>query len=392
MTFITLITSNRTKSEPVRQNAGLFFLASVGAKLSALCLASVISLSAAYAQGASKESQVPGWDALVAAANKEGALVISGPQGRDWRVQLMEFQKDYPGIKLEVTPMASRDFWPRFSKERDVGQILWDLRVGGLDAPGYAFKKAGALDPIKPLLMLPEVVDSSKWLGGIQNSYLDKEKEYFFAFIAYETASASYNRKFASTPEDQSVKGLLQPKFKGKISMADPRGGASLNALSAIYQVYGEEFIRKLLVDQQPVITKEPRQQMDWIASGRNPIAFGIPKATFLEYGQRGVKLDDFVEMKELKVWTPGVGALTLMKGAPHPNAAKLFVNWLLKQETQEKLTLALKLNSRRTDVKAHDPELEVDAQNLAAYIGSQNEEIQDYQSKVVAILQEIGK
>ena len=42
--------------------------------------------------------------------------------------------------------------------------------------------------------------------------------------------------------------------------------------------------------------------------------------------------------------------------------------------------------------MKAHDPDLEVDAQNLAAYIGSQNEEIQDYQSKVVAILQEIGK
>ena len=359
MTCTAMINSDRTKREPVLQRTGVSFFASVAATFSALCVASVMSLSAAYAQGAAKDSQIPGWDGLVAAANKEGALVISGPQGRDWRVQLMEFQKDYPGIKLEVTPMASRDFWPRFSKERDVGQILWDLRVGGLDAPGYAFKKAGALDPIKPLLMLPEVVDSTKWLGGIQNSYLDKEKEYFFAFIAYETASASYNRKFASTPEDQSVKGLLQPKFKGKISMADPRGGASLNALSAIYQVYGEEFIRKLLVDQQPVITKEPRQQMDWIASGRNPIAFGT---------------------------------VTLMKGAPHPNAAKLFVNWLLKQETQEKLTLALKLNSRRTDVKAHDPDLEVDAQNLAAYIGSQNEEIQDYQSKVVAILQEIGK
>ncbi len=339
----------------------------------------------ALAQGAE-------WDALVAAANKEGALVISAPQGRDWRVQILEFQKAYPSIKMEVTPMASRDFWPRFSKERDVGQILWDLRVGGMDAPGYAFKKAGALEPVKPLLMLPEVTDSSKWLGGMDMSWLDKEKQFFFAFIAYETASASYNKKFVATPEEQSVKGLLLPKFKGKISMADPRGGASLNALSAILQVYGEDFTRKLLGDQQPVITKEPRQQMDWLAAGRYPIAFGIPKATFLEYGNRGVKLDDYVELKELKVWTPGVGGITVMKGAPHPNATKLFINWLLKRDTQEKLTKELKLNSRRTDVESFDPELKLDPAYLASYIGSQNEEIQDYQARVVSILQELGK
>ena len=54
-------------------------------------------------------------------------------------------------------------------------------------------------------------------------------------------------------------------------------------------QSFGEDFVRKLLIDQQPVISKEPRQQMDWLTSGRYPIAFGIPKATFLEYGERGV-------------------------------------------------------------------------------------------------------
>ena len=215
---------------------------------------------------------------------------------------------------------------------------------------------------------------------------------FFFAFIAYETPSAFYNRRFVTEAADQSIRGLLQPKFKAKISMADPRGGASLNSLSAILQTFGEDFVRKLLVDQQPVISKEPRQQMDWLTSGRYPIAFGIPKATFLEYGERGVKLDDFLPLKELSVWTPGVGALTMLKGAPHPNATKVFVNWLLQKDTQEKLTSALKLNSRRLDVTPHDPEEQVDPAKLGTYIGSQVEEIQAHESQIVSILQEIGK
>src|SRR5215475_13622050 len=53
------------------------------------------------------------WDATIAAAKKEGALVLSVPSGRAWRDALAKFQEAYPDIKTEMTPVASRDFWPR---------------------------------------------------------------------------------------------------------------------------------------------------------------------------------------------------------------------------------------------------------------------------------------
>ena len=59
------------------------------------------------------------WDKTVAAANKEGELVISSPVGKLWSDFLTaRFKKDYPGITLKMTPAAARDFWVRFANVR----------------------------------------------------------------------------------------------------------------------------------------------------------------------------------------------------------------------------------------------------------------------------------
>src|ERR1700752_63535 len=87
----------------------------------------------------------PRWDAVVAAAEKEGQLDVSGPSGKLWHDQLMAFHAAYPKIRLNVTPQAGRDFWPRLIKEREVGQNLCDLRIGGADTEVYEFIEQGAL-------------------------------------------------------------------------------------------------------------------------------------------------------------------------------------------------------------------------------------------------------
>src|SRR5690348_10159172 len=98
------------------------------------CLAFLVTFvlfpSSGMAQGSNWKEV---WDQTVAAANKEGQLIISGPSGTAWREQLLKFQEEYPGIKLSITAAASRDFWPRVIKEREAKLNLWDLRVGGPD-------------------------------------------------------------------------------------------------------------------------------------------------------------------------------------------------------------------------------------------------------------------
>jgi ABC-type Fe3+ transport system substrate-binding protein len=358
------------------------------ARAAALFYATAFLLAApAAAQGGDWRKD---WDATVAGAKKEGALTISSPSGREWRDQLLEFQKHYPEIKVSATEAASRDFWPRIIKEREVGQYLWDFRIGGPDVISYKLKEQGHMAPVRPLLLLPEVVEDKNWLGGLDGLFADKEKKFFPGFTAYESANVYYNRKFI--PAGIDIRALNEPQWKGKVSLADPRGGAALVTLGVIDKVLGEEFIRRFITDQQPIVTKEPRQQMDWLSIGRYPIAFGLPNIAFVEYEARGAKLDDYQKVRGLNIVSIGVGGIQMPTNSPHPNATKLFVNWILTREVQARLMPALKLNSRRIDVEPGAPDRLIPPGEAHLYEAAQSEEIQPYQQQVADLLRQILK
>ena len=328
------------------------------------------------------------WERTVAAAKKEGELVISGPSGRNWRDFLMEFQKAYPEITVKVTPSAGRDFWPRLIKEREIGQYLWDLRVGGSDNNTHVLRRQGYFAPIRDILILPDVLDDNVWWGGIDGLFNDTDKRYLLTYAMYEQGMAHFNTKFIKGP--LTLQDVVKPEYMGKISMADPRGGSSLSTIAVILKFYGEDFVKKLIVDQKPVITKEPRQQMQWLASGRYPITFGMPTAAMVEYAERGASVAEFGKVEGPLAWSQGVGGASLLTRAPHPNASKLFLNWLLTKDVQESLMAAVKLNSRHKAVTIYDPENAIDTAKLSESVGSQSEEITEYQDRAAKLLREI--
>ena len=330
------------------------------------------------------------WETAIAAAKKEGELVISGPSGRNWRDFLMTFQDAFPGITVKITPSAGRDFWPRLIKEREVGQYLWDLRVGGSDNNTHVLRRQGYFAPIRDILILPEVLDDNAWYGGINGIFNDTDKRYLLSYALYTQGIATYNKKFIKGP--LLAKDVINPEYTGKISMADPRGGSSLSTTAVLLKFYGEDFVKKLIVDQQPVITKEPRQQMQWLMSGRYPIAFGLPTAAMVEYGGRGGSLDDFAQVEGVLAWSQGVGGASLLTHAPHPNASQVFLNWLLTKDVQENLMKAVKLNSRHKGVTIYDPDNAFDPAKLPESVGSQSEEITEYQDRASKLLREIMK
>ena len=328
------------------------------------------------------------WEQAIAGAKKEGELVISGPSGRGWRDFLMTFQEAFPGITVKITPSAGRDFWPRLIKEREVGQYLWDLRVGGSDNNTHVLRRQGYFAPIRDLLILPEVLDENAWYGGIDGIFNDTDKRYLLSYALYTQGIATFNKKFIKGP--LQVQDVIKPEYVGKISMADPRGGSSLSTTAVLLRSFGEDFVKKLIVDQQPVITKEPRQQMQWLTSGRYPIAFGLPTAAIVEYGGRGGSLGDFAQVEGVLAWSQGVGGASLLTHAPHPNASKVFLNWLLTKDVQESLMKAVKLNSRHKGVTIYDPENAFDPAKLPESVGSQSEEITEYQDRAAKLLREI--
>lgn len=315
------------------------------------------------------------WKSIVAAAEKEGEIDIAAPSGSLWREQLQAFKNAYPKINLKITPFAGRDFWPRLIKEREVGQNLWDIRVGGAETQVYELMKIGGIADVRSMLVLPEVADESKWHGGFDHMFLDKAKKYVLSFAAYESPLAFYNAKYVKADELKTFTDLLNPRWKGKISLADPRGGATAVNMAIVYQKFGPDFIRDLLIKQEPVIVKTPRQIMGWFASGQYPIAMGIPNTAFEEFKEKGVDAPAG-KVSGLDIWSVGVGGIQIPEPHPHPNATIVFVNWLLTKDVQAKIMKAVNLNSRRTDVPVVDPERAVDWSRYKDYLSGQSEDL----------------
>jgi iron(III) transport system substrate-binding protein len=353
-------------------------------------LLAITALAGLLALPARAEGWQEDWQRTIEAAKRERQLVISGPSGTAWREQLLTFNKDYPFITLDITPAAAREFWPRVVKEREAGQKLWDFRVGGPDHSSYVMLHQGVIAPIRPLLVLPEVVDPGAWYGGFDGLFLDTDRSRMLGFAVYDEDIAFYNGRLLPDPDIADMKNVILPKFAGKIAIADPRAGSSLTSSGVLLRAYGEDFLRRLWLEQKPVVTKEARQQMDWLASGRYPISFGIPTAALVEYAARGASIAEFKKIGGPMVWTQGVGGVQMLEGAPHPNATKLYVNWLLTRDVQARIMQAVKLNSRRKDVPVMDPENAVEYDHIDDYIGGQTEAMDPYQQKAAELLKQL--
>ncbi|HZS02999.1 MAG TPA: extracellular solute-binding protein [Chloroflexota bacterium] len=333
-----------------------------------------------------------GWEETVAAAKQEGRLVISAPANTIWREQLTGFQKEYPEIQVEYTGGNSRDFWPRISQERAGGQYLWDLRIGGPDPQVFAAKDEGVIEPARSFLTLPEVVDDGKWFGGYDSIFADKEQRFLPGFLANVSSPLFVNRDLVPEPEIRTERDLLDPKWRGKIVIQDPRGGAGLGFLATFLKVHGEQFVRDLL-SQDLVVTGDNRQLAEWIVRGRYPIAIGLRSYDLRVFQQEGLgKNVQPVRTVEALPLSIGSGSIQALTQAPHPNAVKVFSNWLMTQRTQQALSQATGENSRRTDVPPATPEELPDRSQMDKYVPHQDEALLPVRVRALQMTEELLK
>jgi iron(III) transport system substrate-binding protein len=318
------------------------------------------------ALGASEQAQAQGkpkeWEALVAAAEKEGQLAIAGPPGETYRFALVDwFQKKFPKIKVEYNGASGRDQVPRITRERQSGVFNWDVYIGGPTSPLGALKPIGAFDPLLPELVLPEATDNAKWHDGFRSGFMDIEEKLYYAFDGTSSDVLYVNADIVPPAEIKAYKELANPKWAGKIVWEDPRQeGSGLNSALLFQLTYGEAFIRKLLAEQKIVFTRDRRQLTEWIVRGRYPIAVSLPSdqlKVFLEKGL-GKNVKQVDDAHFIQSINPGFGAFGIINRRPHPNAAKLFVNLLLSREGQTSwATQSGGRNSRRSDVPLGDAE-----------------------------------
>jgi iron(III) transport system substrate-binding protein len=332
------------------------------------------------------------WKKVIEAAKKEGKIVISGSPGEEWRKSLVDmFQREYPDITVEFSAGAGRNFWPLIQQERGFGKKLWDLRLGGIDALSIEAKSNGFLAPIRPLL-LPEIADDRNWIGGLDWVFNDREKKYILGYILYPQQSAFVNRDFIKETDLKSSAQLVNPKFKGKIVILNPAGGSTAQSLSHMAFMYGENFVREFLSKQDVVVTDDNRQQVEWVVRGRYPISTNFAPTLLVPFIKQGLgKNIENLEDKTVRL-SMGSGTLCLWEGAPHPNAARVYINWLLSQKTQIMLSKLVELNSSRTDVPVVDPDTAVDPAKISKSRNSSTEENVEYTNSLVQVIKEALK
>lgn len=364
-----------------------------GRRLAATMTAAGLAITLTTGSSAAQENWAgkAEWDKIVAAAEKEGKLVVAGPSGKKWEGLLDTFSKDYPKIKIQVQSFAGRDFWPRAVKEREVGKYLWDIRVGGAETQVFKLMSEGGLAPVRDMMLRPDVKGEKNWYGGVDSMFLDDSKKFMPAFCAYKSPLAYYNQAVIPEGQISQFKEVLDPKWQGKIAMADPRGGSTIVSMGAIYKVLGPDFIKKLIVDQKPVITSNSRQLVSWFAQGQYPIALGMPNAELIRFEDSGVNLK-MGELAGIDTWSAGVCGLQALEPRPNPNATIVFVNWILSEKVQKKIMAAVQLNSRRRGVPFGDPDRALDMEHLDQYMGTQTEEFAEAMASAKELIRSLIK
>jgi iron(III) transport system substrate-binding protein len=325
------------------------------------CAPAAAPPAAAPAGGAPAAAAKPGWEAdwqkLIEAAKQEKQVVVQTGTGAGYREALEEFTKAFPGVEAvqQAFPDAAT-YVPKIRAERQAGVFSLDVAVTPPTSALQQLKPDGAYDPLRPLLFRPDILDDKVWDGGFELQWCDVDKKLAF-FVQRDVNHNVYiNTDLVKASELTKPEDLVDPKWKGKYVMADPRQGAVRLPMTSLWLNNKKDLIKKLLIDGEPQVIRDRRQNVEALVRGRVSFAVGILKAVLNEFRKDGLAKNivalDLPEMD----YQPHDIALYFNR-APHPNAAKLFLNWILTKEGQTAWSKHVFVNANRTDVPLVNPE-----------------------------------
>lgn len=322
------------------------------------------------------------WEKVLAAAKKEGKVVLYTSRGADMREALYKVFTPKYGIELDSMSGKGNELSQKIIAERRADLNIADVLTTGATDPILNLKPAGALDKMDKSLILPEVTNAKLWFKG-ELPWADKEHT-TFTFLAYESGEIGINTNLVKPGEIKTLQDLLNPKWKGKIILNDPTlSGTGSKLVGVLAQTQGWDFWRQL-VKQEPIVLRDQRLQVEWMAQGKYAILIPPESEPYNAVIEAGAPLD--------RVWLEGViyvtgDVLNLIKDAPHPNAAKVFINWLLSIEGQEIFSRVKSAQSAREDISV---EVSRGRKPGLNYFDSNNEQFILNQAESIRVSKEI--
>ncbi len=330
------------------------------------------------ASGASAAAKPAGWDGLVQAAVKEGSVNVYGGIAGGQEALTGPFEQAFPGIKVNGTFLPAGDLVSRLLAERTAKKFIADVTVGLSGESVTTLKPAGALSPLEPALLLPEVTDLSAWLDK-QLWWMDANTpNSTLQFHGYVATSVAYNSKLVDPAQFHTYRDLLDPKWKGKIVAYDIRrrgGGGGQTRFIYNHPDLGPTFMQQLF--SGITLSADQRQMVDWLGQGRYLIGLWIGGTEMNAGVKQGLPVAQVPgdQFKEGSPLSAGGGTVSLVDSAPHPNAARVLINWLLSREGQTTWQRKVLLPSLRVDVSREGLDPTVVPTDGKTYVDSDTEE-----------------
>ena len=316
---------------------------------------------------ASNVAAVPGlpadweqqWSALVAAAQREGTVVVYGPPTPEVRARLPEAFKKRFGIDMEYNGLEGGAYSARLASERAAGVYAADAAINGSDSM-YRILAAegkitdgvmGMLVPLRPLLILPEVLDASKYRNG-KLWFMDPQEQYILRIANYWNTPLLVNSQYVQPASLTSWQDLLKPDYRGKIVSYDPTiAGAAVGQAAYLYGLFGDDYVRQLY-GTQAFLSRDHRQSADLLARGSHPISIALQSQESDRIMKEVPSIVMIPGLPDGPGYTAGgYGLVGVFDRAPHPNAARLFANWIASREGSQLLQDTNRELSTRNDV-----------------------------------------
>jgi iron(III) transport system substrate-binding protein len=306
------------------------------------------------------------WDKTVAAARKEGVAVVSGPPGVFQRQAITTaWAKAFPDIKLEYTGGRGTQIVAKVVRERSAGLYNWDVIMASTSPTVFSLVPIDALAPLRDALIMPDIADDKTWIDGFDSGFMDRQKKYFYNAMGTGGQALGYaNRDCLPQSTFGTMTDLSKPELKSKVVWYDPtEPGTGSRGTWILTLAYSQDWLKSIFQNQGVTFSRDYKQMTDWLVNCSKPVAIGMPNDVLEQMQKNGIGKN----IEELsgtayssEVYPGGAGgneSIGWYNNAPHPNAAKVFVNWYLSQEFQQFYATSVQDNSRRVDTKPGDPE-----------------------------------
>jgi iron(III) transport system substrate-binding protein len=270
-------------------------------------------------------------------AKQEGEVVIYSPDVERGTVKLLEsFHALFPEIKTNYVRLQTGALYAKLRAERQARTYVVD--VLNLSDPGLVIdfmKRDGYVRYVSPEM-------------AAYKAEYKSEPEGYWTWGSIILAGIAYNPKFLAP--DQAPKtwnDLLDPKWAGSVNVKMSTSGLQHVTWYVLNNQIGADYWKKFS-EQKPHAFDSYVQQFDRLVNGQDKIAEAAQYSGYLEFKQKGAPLE-FVYPSPGLPATPEIWGV--VNDAPHPAAARLFLDWFLSPLGQKAIAEALFMNSPRTDV-----------------------------------------